>query len=105
MDVVLDDKIIEMIDKIDIKNDVELNEQINKIALTINAINKESMKKGDVELLKTENAELKSALEVNQADITALKALKESAEIYEYLAKVTYCLQFRFGVVNKSFFS
>ena len=71
------EKEIEMIEKIDIKNDAELNLEINKVAATINAINQEAVKKGDLELLRTENAELKSALEVNAADIKALTALKD----------------------------
>jgi len=73
----MDEKTIELIDKINIKNDEELNMEINKVAATINAINKESVKKNDFDLLKSENAELKSALEVNQADIVALRALKD----------------------------
>ncbi len=72
-----DENTIEMIDKIEIKNDADLNLQINKIAETINAINKESARIGDFDLIKKENEELKSALAVNAADITALKALKE----------------------------
>jgi len=71
-----DEKIIEMIDKIDITNDAELNLQINKVAATVNAINQEAVKKNDFDLLKSENAELRSALEVNSADLAALKALK-----------------------------
>lgn len=77
-DPVVNEKIIEMIEKIDIKDDAELNLQINKIAETINAINMESVKKGDFELIKTENAELKSALAVNSTELTALKALQNN---------------------------
>ncbi len=74
---IINENKIEMIEKIDIKNDTDLNLQINKIAETINAINKESARIGDFDLIKKENGELKAALAVNAADIIALKALKE----------------------------
>jgi HK97 family phage major capsid protein len=67
---------IEMLEKMDIKSDMDLNIQLNKIAETINAINKESMRVGDFELMKVENAELKSALSVNTVELAALKELK-----------------------------
>ena len=70
------EKEIELIEKITIKDDAELNIEINKVAGIVNQINAEAVKRGDLELMATENAELKSALEVNQADIAALKALK-----------------------------
>ncbi len=73
-----DENIIEMLEKIDIKNDVDLNLQINKIAETINAINKAAARVGDFELIKKENAELKSALEVNSKDFAAFKAMKNN---------------------------
>ncbi len=72
-----DENKIEMLEKIDIKNDADLNLQINKIAETINAINKAAARIGDFDLIKKENGELKAALEVNATDIIALKALKE----------------------------
>ena len=70
------DELIEMIDKIDIKNDADLNMQVNKIAETINAINKAAVKIGDFELIQKDNAELKAALEVNSTELAALKAIK-----------------------------
>ncbi len=73
-----DENIIEMLEKIDIKNDTDLNLQINKIAETINAINKAAARVGDFELIKKENAELKSALEMNSKDFAALKAMKNN---------------------------
>ncbi len=69
---------IEMIEKIEIKNDADLNFQINEIAKTINAINAAAVKVGDLELIKTENAELKSALEVNAVEFAALRALQNN---------------------------
>ena len=69
---------IEMLEKIDIKNDTDLNLQINKIAETINAINKAAARVGDFELIKKENAELKAALEVNSVELAAFKAMKNN---------------------------
>ena len=74
----MDENIIEMLEKIDIKNDVDLNLQINKIAETINAINKESARVGDFDLIKKENEELKSALAVNSTELAAMKALQNN---------------------------
>jgi len=74
---VTDEKTIEMIEKIDIKNDADLNLQINKIASTINEINKAAARVGDFELIKKENGELKAALEVNSTELAAFKALKD----------------------------
>ena len=72
-----DENKIEMLEKIKIESDGDLNVQINKIAETINAINKESARIGDYDLLKKENKEIKAALEVNAVEFAALKALKE----------------------------
>ncbi len=74
----MDEILIEMIDKIDIKNDTDLNIQVNKIAETINAINKAAVKIGDFELIQKDNAELKAALEVNSVELAALKAMKNN---------------------------
>ena len=74
----MDEILIEMIDKIDIKNDTDLNIQVNKIAETINAINKAAVKIGDFELVQKDNADLKAALEVNSVELAALKELKNN---------------------------
>ena len=69
-------EIPELNEKIDIKNDGELNEYINKITMTVNAINKESARIADFDLIKIQNEELKAALEVNSTELAALKAIK-----------------------------
>jgi len=68
--------VIEMIEKIEIKNDADLNLQINKIATTINAINKEAARIGDFDLIKKENVDIKAALEVTNLELAALKSIK-----------------------------
>jgi len=60
-----------------LKTDEQLNEFVNNITKEINAINAESVKIGDFELVKTENADLKAKLEVNSVELAALKELQK----------------------------
>lgn len=59
-----------------LKTDAELNEFVNEITNKVEAMNAEAVKIGDFELIKTENAELKAALEVNTVELAALKELQ-----------------------------
>jgi len=59
-----------------LKTDAELNEFVNEITNKVEAMNAEAVKIGDFELVKTENAELKSALEANTVELAALKELQ-----------------------------
>ncbi len=59
-----------------LKTDAELNAFVNEITNKVDAMNAEAVKIGDFELIKTENADLKAALEVNTVELAALKALQ-----------------------------
>lgn len=69
---------IEMLIKKDIKNDADLNLYIEQITETVNAINKESARIGDFDLIKKDNEDLKAALAVNSTELAALKAMKQT---------------------------
>ena len=59
-----------------IKTDEELNAFVNEITNKVTAMNAEAVKIGDFELIKTENSDLKAALEVNTIELAALKELQ-----------------------------
>ena len=59
-----------------IKTDEELNAFVKEITNKVEAMNAEAVKIGDFELVKTENADLKAALEVNTVELAALKELQ-----------------------------
>ena len=63
-------------DPIILKTDAELNAFVNEITQKVADMNEHAVKIGDIELIKTENAELKAALEVNTAELAAFKELQ-----------------------------
>lgn len=63
---------------IELKSDEALNQWVNEMAVTVNKINEEAVSKGDVDLVKKENADLKALLEVNKVEMANIKDLMKN---------------------------